>query len=346
VANASGAVTLTMVTSDAGNTGSGGTLTDTDTSTITVNAVNDAPVNTLPASFATNEDTSVTLSGLSIADVDAASGTMSVTLSVASGTLAATSGGGVTVTGSGTGSLVLSGTLSAINTFLGVSAPLYTPVANASGAVTLTMVTSDGGNTGSGGTLSDTDTSTITVNAVNDAPVNTLPASFSTNEDTSVTLSGLSIADVDAASGTMSVTLSVASGTLAATSGGGVTVTGSGSGSIVLSGTLGAINSFLGGSAPVYTPVANASGAVTLTMVTSDAGNTGSGGTLTDTDTSTITVNAVNDAPVNTLPASFSTNEDTAVTLSGLSIADVDAASGTSRSPREPSRPPPAAVSR
>ena len=35
-----------------------------------------------------------------------------------------------------------------------------------------------------------------------------------------------------------------------------------------------------------------------------------------------------NDAPVNTLPASYTTNEDTAVTLSGLSVADPDAGIG------------------
>jgi hypothetical protein len=37
------------------------------------------------------------------------------------------------------------------------------------------IVTSDQGNTGRGGTLSDTDTVNITVNAVNDAPVNSVP---------------------------------------------------------------------------------------------------------------------------------------------------------------------------
>lgn len=69
------------------------------------------------------------------------------------------------------------------------------------------MTTSDGGNTGSGGTLTDVDTRPITINAVNDAPVNTLPAGYSTVEDTSVGLTGMQISDVDAATGTMTVTL-------------------------------------------------------------------------------------------------------------------------------------------
>src|SRR6185437_1484151 len=166
-----GAVTLTMTTNDGGNTGSGGALSDTDTRTITVNAVNDAPVNTLPASYTTNEDNNVQLTGLSVSDVDAASGTITVTLGVNSGTLTGTTGGSVTVGGSGTGTLTLTGTLATINTFLGgASAPTFVPTANANGAVTLTMTTNDGGNTGSGGAMSDTDTRTITVNAVNDAP--------------------------------------------------------------------------------------------------------------------------------------------------------------------------------
>ncbi|MGL5735439.1 MAG: choice-of-anchor L domain-containing protein, partial [Beijerinckiaceae bacterium] len=242
----------------------GATNSNTARTTITVVSVNDAPVNTLPASYTTNEDVSVQLTGLSIADVDAASGTMTVTLGVNAGTLAATSGGGVTVGGSGTGTLTLSGTLANINTFLGgVSAPNFTPAGNANGSVTLTMTTSDGGNTGTGGTLTDVDTRTITVNAVNDAPVNTLPASFATNEDTSLSLAGLGITDVDAAAAAVTVTLSVSSGTLTAATSGGVTVSGSGTAALTLSGTVANINAWLAaaGSRPTFVPAANTNGA-------------------------------------------------------------------------------------
>ena len=308
-------------------TASDGSASANDTFTLTITAVNDAPVNTLPASYTTNEDTSVKLSGLSVTDVDAGAGNITVTLSVASGTLTAANAGSVTVTGSGTGSLVLSGTLANINTYLGTVAnqPSYVPVANANGAVTLTMTTSDNGNSGTGGTLTDTDTSTINITAVDDAPVNTLPASFTTNEDVSVKLAGLSVSDVDAGAGTISVTLSVASGSLTAAGGGGVTVTGSGTGSIVLSGTLAAINTYLATVAnqPTYVPVANANGAVTLTMTTSDNGNSGAGGPLTDTDTSTISVTAVNDAPAG-VNATLTTNEDTprALTTADFGYSD------------------------
>ena len=81
------------------------------------------------------------------------------------------------------------------------------------------MTTSDGGNVGIGGTLTDVDTVGITVSAVNDAPVNTVPASISVTEDVASPISGISINDVDAGSSAISVTLGVPAGTLAATSG-------------------------------------------------------------------------------------------------------------------------------
>ncbi|MGH8488958.1 MAG: DUF4347 domain-containing protein, partial [Gammaproteobacteria bacterium] len=61
-------------------------------------------------------------------------------------------------------------------------------------------------------------TATITVTAVNDAPLNTVPASITVTEDVASALTGISIADVDAGAGNVLVTLSVPSGTLAASS--------------------------------------------------------------------------------------------------------------------------------
>ena len=261
-----------------------GGLTYDKAFTLNVTNVNEAPVNTLPASFSTNEDTTVKLSGLSVSDADSTSGTL--VLSVASGTLAASNAGSVTVSGSGTGSITLTGTFANINTYLGNTnnQPVYTPVANANGAVVLTMTSSDG-------SLTDTDTININIAAIADAPINTLPASFSTNEDTTVKLSGLSVSDADSTSGTL--VLSVASGTLAASNAGSVTVSGSGTGSITLTGTFANINTYLGNTnnQPVYTPVANANGAVVLTMTSSD-------GSLTDTDTININIAAIADAPI------------------------------------------------
>ncbi|MCK1504295.1 VCBS domain-containing protein [Bradyrhizobium sp. 18] len=329
VANANGAVSLTMTTSDQGFTGTGGTLTDTDSININITAVNDGPTNTLPASYTTNEDTSVKLSGLSVTDIDSGANNITVTLAVASGTITAATAGSVTVTGSGTGSIVLTGTVANINTYLATVAnqPTYVPVANANGAVSLTMTTSDQGFTGTGGTLTDTDSININITAVNDGPTNTLPASYTTNEDTSAKLSGLSVTDIDSGANNITVTLAVASGTITAATAGSVTVTGSGTGSIVLTGTVANINTYLATVAnqPTYVPVANANGAVSLTMTTSDQGFTGTGGTLTDTDSININITAVNDAPVNTVPGTQEVLHDANLSITGMSISDVDA---------------------
>uniref|UniRef100_UPI001557FEE0 beta strand repeat-containing protein n=1 Tax=Pseudomonas tumuqii TaxID=2715755 RepID=UPI001557FEE0 len=166
-ANWNGSTDFQYLTSDvAGNVD----LTPATVS-ILINAVNDAPVNQLPASYTTDEDTTLKLSGLSVSDVDATTGLISVTLAVASGTLSAASANGVDVAGSGTGSIVLSGTLDDINAYLAAPAsqPSYLPVADASGSVTLTMTSSDGGNTGAGGVLTDSDSINITINPVADA---------------------------------------------------------------------------------------------------------------------------------------------------------------------------------
>ncbi|MFZ3205754.1 MAG: Ig-like domain-containing protein, partial [Pseudomonas sp.] len=145
---------------------------------------------------------------------------------------------------------------------------------------------------------STTSTLNVTVNPVNDAPVNTLPTNYTTNEDTTLKLSGLSVVDVDTASAAISVTLAVTRGAITATDASGVTVSGSGSDSVVLSGTLADINAYLANasSQPSYVPLLDDSGNVTLTMVSNDLGNTGAGGALIDTDTSIINIIPVADA--------------------------------------------------
>ena len=73
---------------------------------------------------------------------------------------------GAGVTGNGTASVTITGTAAEINTALAGLA--YTGNLDFNGADTLTVATSDG-------TATDTDTIAITVNPVNDAPINTVP---------------------------------------------------------------------------------------------------------------------------------------------------------------------------
>ena len=76
---------------------------------------------------------------------------------------------------------------------------------------------------------------------------------------------------------------------------------------MTFTGTLADINTALAGSR--LQPTANFNGAATLTITTNDQGNTAR--RALDTDTVAITVAAVNDAPVNSVPGAQSTNEDT-----------------------------------
>ncbi|RZI84403.1 MAG: DUF4347 domain-containing protein, partial [Rubrivivax sp.] len=288
-----------------------GSATGTSTRGITITAVNDAPTNTVPGAQSINEDATLVFSSgsgnlISIADIDANAGLMQVTVGVAHGTLSLSGTTGLSFSvgdGSLDASMTFTGTVANVNAALaGLS---YFPTANYNGTDTLTLVTSDQGNTG-GGALSDTDTVTINLAAVNDAPVATIvPATYSATEQVSLALqgTGLSISDVDVASGSMQATLSVTSGTLSVVLGStGVTASGSGTSSLVLTGTLAQLNSLLAG---------NQSGTVTyiintdtppasdlLTLLVSDQGNTGSGGARTGSDTATINITAVNDAPV------------------------------------------------
>ena len=74
------------------------------TATITVDAVDDAPEITVPASVAATEDEAIVIEGLSITDVDVedADDVLSVTLSVTDGTLSVSRHEGSTVTLTGT----------------------------------------------------------------------------------------------------------------------------------------------------------------------------------------------------------------------------------------------------
>src|SRR6185295_2664883 len=118
---------------------------------------------------------------ISIADVDAGGSNVQVTLAATNGVLTLAGTAGLTVSGNGTGTVTVTGTLTNINT--AINGLVFQPTGNFSGSANLTVTTNDQGNTGSDGALGDVDTVAITVNAVNDAPVNTVPVAQSMSED-------------------------------------------------------------------------------------------------------------------------------------------------------------------
>jgi hypothetical protein len=164
--NFAGNATLTVLSTDKHG------ATATSTVTITVTQVNDPPVNNVTGSRTVNIDTNLAFTGtnnvISVTDVE---GNLATTqLSVDSGTLTVTLGGGATISAgaSGTNTLTLSGTQTQINSALGTL--VYRGNNGFSGTDTLTIVSTDSNS------VSDTDTIVIAVNnAANTAPVNTVP---------------------------------------------------------------------------------------------------------------------------------------------------------------------------
>jgi VCBS repeat-containing protein len=158
--------TLTYTVQDGGHTG--GTAPGLSnvapvTAVVHVSAVNDAPVNTVP--FATQEITqnasNVAINGISFTDVDGGANE-TVQLSTSHGNLHVTAGG-ATISGGANDShtLTLSGSIAAINAALATIN--YSPDSGYIGADTITVLTDDGGDTGSGGAKQDTDGVSIQV---------------------------------------------------------------------------------------------------------------------------------------------------------------------------------------
>ena len=193
----------------------------------------------------------------------------------------------------------------------------FTPAADATGSATVSVQIHDNGGTANGGVdTSAAQTFTITVTAVNDAPVNSVPGPQTTHQGTPLTFSVANanrptVTDIDIASGNVTVTVSVAHGTLTLGSTAGVTVTGNGTASVQVTGVPSSVNNALDGL--VYAPTSGYNGPDTLTMLSNDNGNTGSGGAKTDSDTVAITVTP-NLSPIANADL-YSTPEDTALVL-------------------------------
>ena len=238
----------------------GNAVTDVDTVAITVTPVNDAPVNTVPGVQVVNEDTALALGGISVTDVDGNLST--VQLAVTNGTVTVNLAGGATISSgaNGTATLTLSGTQAQINAAL--ASLSYQGTLNYNGPETLTVTSTDS----TAGT--DVDTVAITVTAVNDAPVNTVPGAQVVNEDTALALGGISVTDVDGNLST--VQLAVTNGTVTVNLAGGASISSgaNGTATLTLSGTQAQINAALGTLA--YQGTLNYNGPDTLTVTSTD----------------------------------------------------------------------------
>ena len=290
-ANASGTETFTYTLRDPTTL-----VTDTATVTVTISPVNDGPTNTVPGAQSLPEEGTRTFSvangnRIAIADIDAGANNVQTSLTVTSGklTLSGTTGLTFASGANGTASMMIQGTVGNINAAL--AGMQYAPNLNFNGSDTLQILTSDLGNTGSGGAKSDTDTVTINVSAINDPPVVLVPGAQQALETFPLVLPAIDVNDVDVTGTNLQVTLSVdGNGKLQLASTSGLTfVSGANNTkSMSFTGTPASIDAAL--AAVVYTPPVGDAGIRTLTVLASDNGSSGSGGTLTDQETVLINV--------------------------------------------------------
>ncbi|MBE2257756.1 MAG: DUF4347 domain-containing protein, partial [Rhodobacteraceae bacterium] len=327
-ANGAGSVDTTT------NGGIAAFSTATDSVSLTVTALNDAPtiVNSTPtisAGFAT-ENTRIALGAIfTLGDIDLArfegNNTGQISLVVAHGAFVLDTTG-VTVTagsqatdrgagdwGGGSSTLTFAGTLAQLQTAL--NSVDYVPGDNPDTSETITVTFNDLNNAGAGAASGGSDIHAVSatvlvdeIDPVNDAPTINRPATVSATEDVQFSFAGgntISMADVDARNGTVEVALSIPRGSITLTPG-AATVTGGalGSGAVTLQGTVSAINAALSTlkytSAPddnsLNTSVANRS----LAIAVSDLGN-GIGGAITTAEAASAST-LVNLAAVNDLP--------------------------------------------
>ena len=111
-----------------------------------VAAVNDAPVNTVPGTQHAVANVDHAIAGLAVSDVDAGSASLTTTLTVDHGILVVASAGGALVSGSGTDTVTLNGTVAQINTTLAAADNVVYRGAGADD--TLAVQTDDNGHTG------------------------------------------------------------------------------------------------------------------------------------------------------------------------------------------------------
>jgi len=276
-----------------------------------------APALTVPGTQTTDEDTNKNITGISVADADTAT-PITVALSATHGTLSLAQTTGLTFTtgdGVSDASMEFSGSL--VNVNLALATLTFIPTANYNGGAVISIDVTDDEE------LSDADTINVTVGPINDAIFVTIPGTQSTAENTNKAITGISVADVDAVTVTIT-TLSVTNGTLSLAQTTGLTFTtgdGTADATMSFSGSLANVNAAL--ATVTYTPTAEFGGAASLYIEASD-------GVLSDNDTLTIDVAVENDAPVVTCPVDQAGTEDTTKVVTDLiSISDVDSSTGT-----------------
>jgi len=276
-AGTDGVATVTVRLMDNGGTALGGVDTSApQTFTITVHALNNPPTLDAIAALTINEDASlqtVNLTGITPGPSFESNQTLTVTAT--SDNTAVIPNPTVSYTNPNT-----TGSIS------------FTPVPDANGSATITVTVKDSGGTVNGGVDTFVRTFLVTVNPINDAPVNHVPGPQNIPLNALFVFSvgtgnAISISDVDAGSDPVQVTLKATDGTITLNGTSGLSFTvgdGTDDPLMTFTGSLTNINAALAG----MKNLAFGSGVITIT--TNDLGHNGAGGPLTDIDTIQVTV--------------------------------------------------------
>ncbi|WP_417457102.1 DUF4347 domain-containing protein [Kordiimonas sp.] len=318
--NGIGAASINIVTTDSEG------ANDDETITIDIDAANDAPTVTGLSdelSFAEDTEGNVDLTGVTVADIDG--DTVTVTLTVSGGSFTTLAdgqdvGAGVEEVTLAPPVITLEGTPDDINTYLSTAGNIrYTGAENVNGegAATLTVSVSDN-------VTSASDTANIDISAVNDAPsASGMPTEVSGNEDTAISLDldGVALTDVDDTE--LTLTLTASSGTISAGGERGITIEDNGTAEVTIAGTISALNTYLATDSVTFTGDEDENGDdyATVTIEADDGDGQVELGTIT------VDVDAVNDAPtIYGVPEGITVAEDTAtyLSLSDVEVTDVD----------------------
>ena len=281
-----GADTITLAGSDSlGNTAA--------TKTIAVTA-DGVPVITAPTAATIGVGKAIAVTGLSLSETGNNAGeSFTLTLGDTNGLLSATGAG---VSGSGTKTLTLAGTLAQVN------ADLATVTDNdaTTPSDTITLNATD-----SFGNVAAAKSVAVTVNGV---PVTAAPATAIAGVGKSLAIAGVSVSETgNTSSETFTVTLADSNGLLSAT---GTGITGSGTKSLTVTGTLAQVNAGLA----TLKDIDSTTGSDTITLATTDSfGNTATAASIAVT---------VNGLPVLSVPANAAVGVGQPIPVPGLSLAE------------------------
>lgn len=297
--------------------------------------VNQAPVLTLPSEFRALEDAPfVRLPGAEIADPDSGNASVEVTVTVTAGFLS----GPTTAFGSaGSGfPLKLTGSVESVNNILDAGGIGYVPVPNSDRTESITFDVSDLGRHGSGGVRTTSQTVPLVIDPVNDPPfiystlggwINSFQLSEHFSNQWTLSFSGFAVND-DAGSQPIRLDIITSTGTLEAVSAQNVVVSGTTTSKSFI-GSIAAIQTYFSEDRFRWVMGDDPDQAGSIIFHVSDQGNTGSGGTLTDTRQVSLGIERVNDAPALQVPASADFIAGGSMPVDGIRVVDPDARSGT-----------------